>query len=341
MNLQPTIKNKTIVSGITATGHLTIGNYIGAIQHFLRLQNDNQLFIFVANLHALTTDFTPAAVNNNIKEMIALYYACGLDPAKVKLFIQSAVPAHSELAHILLCHTTMGELSRMTQYKDKKQKYTAANGSHYIPTGLLTYPCLMAADILLYDADYVPVGSDQKQHIELTRNIAQRMNKKYKHMIFNIPAEYTSPTTAKIRDLQDPSKKMSKSANNPKTYIKLLDDQMTITRKIKAAKTDSENKVYYNMADKPGISNLIAIYSALAHKTIAEVEELFKKSHYGEFKQAVADIIWKTLEPIQKRYQTLLQGDKILTTIKKNTVLVNKIAKKKLHQVQMLMGLTI
>ena len=334
------MQNKIIVSGITATGELTIGNYIGAISNFLELQKNNQLYIFVANLHAITGSFQPLAIARNIRNMVALYYACGLTPKHTKIFLQSDVKAHAQLAHILLCHTTIGELSRMTQFKDKNQKYKAKNGSQYIPTGILTYPCLMAADILIYDADYVPVGKDQKQHIELTRNIALRMNKKYKKDIFTLPAELTPTTGAKIMDLQNPAKKMSKSSEDSKTYIALLDDYKTITSKIKKAVTDSENKVYYDAKNKPGISNLMVIYSSFAGLSLDEVALEFSNSNYGIFKQAVIDAIWKILQPIQEKYRIIMDDDaKLNQLIHTNAAFMNKIANQKLNQVENILGL--
>ncbi len=329
--------SKRILSGITSTGKLTIGNYIGAIKQFIDLQENNELIIFVANLHGITIPINKIELKNNIREIVGLYYACGLDPNKNIIFVQSDVLEHAQLAHILLCHTTIGELNRMTQFKDKSTKVKSTNNTQYIPTGILTYPTLMAADILLYNPDLVPVGKDQKQHIELARNIAIRMNEKYGY-IFKIPESYIPKFGSKIMDLQDPTKKMSKSSNNPKTYISLLDKPEDVIKKIKSAVTDSENKVYYDKKNKPGISNLMTIYSALTNKTINEIQIEFENKNYGYFKEKVWQAINECLSKIQENYQNIIKT-KIEILLENGAKKAKKIAEKTLQQVQKKIGL--
>ncbi|AHF61315.1 tryptophanyl-tRNA synthetase [Spiroplasma mirum ATCC 29335] len=332
-------KKPTILSGITATGKLTLGNYIGAMKNFIELQKDNNLIIFVANLHAITIPIDQEELRANTKTMVALYYACGLDPEKSIIFIQSDVLEHTQLGHILLCNTTIGELSRMTQFKDKSVKMKAENGTEYIPTGLLTYPALMAADILLYDADLVPVGKDQKQHIELTRNIAERMNNKYNPNLFKIPDDFIPEVGSKIMNLQEPSKKMSKSSNNPKSYIGMLDTPEEIRKKIKSAVTDSEGIIRYDVENKPGISNLLTIYAALKNITIEKAVSNLQNLDYGAFKKAVAEEIIKTLQPIQEKYHAIMNSDQIDELIAAGANKARAIAVKKLTKVKNSIGL--
>ncbi|AGM26379.1 tryptophanyl-tRNA synthetase [Spiroplasma syrphidicola EA-1] len=329
----------TIVSGITATGNLTLGNYIGAIKNFISLQEENNLIIFVANLHAITIPISKEDLRKNIKSMVALYYACGLDPVKSTIFIQSDVLEHTLLGHILLCNTTVGELSRMTQYKDKANKMKAENGTEFIPTGLLTYPALMAADILLYDADLVPVGIDQKQHIELTRNLAERMNNKYQTNLFKIPDGFIPPIGNKIMDLQDPTKKMSKSSNNPKSFIALLDSPAEIMKKIKSAVTDSEGKIYFDPENKPGISNLLVIYAALKNIPIEKAVAELKDYDYGEFKTIVGQTIIDTLTPLQTKYHELINSPAIDDLLTTGAQKAREIASRKMTKVNNAVGL--
>lgn len=297
------MKNR-MVSGIKPTGTLTLGNYIGAIKNFVDLQNDNEMFVFVADLHALTIDIDPKELKENKKQIVALYLAAGLDPKKVVIFNQSDVAAHAQLAWILENQTTVGELSRMTQYKDKSQMHTQANGTIKIKTGMLTYPALMAADILLYKPNGVPVGQDQKQHLELTRNIAERFNNSFGNT-FTIP-EFISPKIgAKIMSLQNPEKKMSKTDKSAKSYITLLDDPEAAAKKIKKAVTDSEGKIYIS-DEKPGVKNLLTIYAALKDISIEEAEEHFKNSDYGQFKTEVAEVVKSFLEDLQLKYKKFL-----------------------------------
>lgn len=332
-------KKPTIVSGITATGQLTLGNYIGAIKNFIELQKDNNLIIFVANLHAITILISKEELRNNIKNMVALYYACGLDPQKAIIFVQSDVLEVTLLAHILLCNTTIGELSRMTQFKDKSIKMKAENGTEFIPTGLLAYPTLMAADILLYDADLVPVGKDQKQHIELTRNIAERMNNRYQQDLFKIPTDFIPPIGGKIMDLQNPTKKMSKSSNDSKSFIGLLDAPEVIRKKIRSAVTDSEGKIAYNPEQKPGVSNLLTIYAVLKKVTIEAAVKEFAQHDYGQLKEQVANTIIEVLEPIQKKYHKLMQDQTIDELIDLGATKARAIANKKITKVKNVVGL--
>ena len=329
------IQNKRIVSGITPTGKVTIGNYLGAISNFIKLQEENEIFIFVANLHAITSKKDKLELRKNIKSMVALYYACGLKPEKANIFIQSDVLEHAQLGYILMCYTSIGELSRMTQYKDKKSKIA----NNYIPTGLLIYPGLMAADILLYDADFVPVGKDQKQHIELTRNLAERINNYCENQVFKIPENLNVKVGSKIMDLQNPLKKMSKSSENSKTYISLLDTPEIITAKIRSAKTDSENKVYYDIDKKPGISNLITIMAGFSHKSLKEVEKECQNMNYLEFKEAVTASIINILKPIQDKYNKLIKSSELDELIKNGACRAKEIARKKLQKVQNNIGI--
>ena len=297
--------SKRLVSGITATGKLTLGNYIGAIKNFVKLQDEYEMFIFVADLHALTIDIEAKDLRKNKKDIMALYIAAGLDPEKTVLFHQSDVPTHGQMNWIMENQTTIGELSRMTQFKDKSSKQKLANGTEMIKTGLLTYPTLMAGDILLYNPDLVPVGKDQKQHIELTRNIATRFNNKYSET-FTIPEPYIPKVGSKIMDLTDPTKKMSKSSKKEKSYISLLDDPQVAFNKIKKAMTDSEGKVYIS-EDKPGILNLLTIYSSLKDITLEEAEAKFKDNNYGEFKEAVGNTVKEFLIDLQAKYHEALK----------------------------------
>lgn len=293
-----------LVSGITATGSLTIGNYIGAIKNMIEMQNEYDMFIFVADLHALTIEINPQTLLENRRSIFALYLALGLDPNKATIFFQSEVEEHGIMSWLVQTQTTIGDLSRMTQYKDKSSKVKSANGTEFIPTGLLTYPTLMAADILLYNPTKVPVGQDQKQHLELTRNIAEKLNRKYK-TDFNIPQFVTPKIGSKIMSLLSPDKKMSKSSDNPKETIYLLDDPNKAYKKIMSAITDSENKVYLS-DDKPGIKNLLTIYASLNNIELEVAEAQFKDANYAEFKSAVASSVKSFLESIQQKYQASL-----------------------------------
>jgi tryptophanyl-tRNA synthetase len=329
---------KRMLSGITSTGKLTLGNYLGALKNFVNLQDEYEMFIFVANLHGITMPIEKEVLRDNIKKIIALYFACGLDPEKSNVFLQSDVSEHSELGWIITCNTTLGELQRMTQFKDKSQKAKANNGTDFIPTGILVYPALMAADILLYDADFIPVGADQKQHVELTRNIAERMNNKFGEM-FKMPEVYTPKVGARIMDLQDPTSKMSKSAKSDKGVIFMLDSEQDIRRKIKSAVTDSDNEVRFDAEKKPGISNLMSIYSAIKNISLDEIENEFKGNDYGVFKDAVAESVATLLVGIQEKFNSLYNSEILDSYLAQGATNAKKVAMKKLTKVKNLTGL--
>ncbi len=316
-----------VVSGITATGKITIGNYIGAIKNFVKLQDKYQMLIFVADLHALTNEIDAKLLQKNKKDVMALYLACGINPQKTILFFQSDLKEHAYMNWILENQTTIGEISRMTQFKDKA-KTKEKNGTEKIITGLLTYPILMSADILLYNANVVPVGKDQKQHIELTRNIAQRFNNKY-GKTFTIPEPYFSKEGSKIMSLVDPTKKMSKSSKQEKSFIALLDKPELAYKKIQKAVTDSENKVYVS-DKKPGIKNLITIYASFKNISLKKAEEKLKNLNYGEFKNEVGIVVKNFLTTIQEEYHKYYdQVDKIAKEgAKKAKLIANKTLKK-------------
>lgn len=320
---------KQILSGIQPSGILTLGNYLGALRNWVKIQDGYDCRFFVADLHSITVSQEPEQLKKNIKSAIMQYIACGLDPEKNTIFIQSHVHEHAELSWILNCSAYMGELGRMTQYKDKSKK------QDNIKVGLFDYPVLMAADILLYDADFVPVGKDQKQHLEIARVLAKRFNSTYKKEIFKVPEGLITEQTSKIMSLQDPTKKMSKSDSNKDAFISLLDDRATVLKKIKKAVTDSENEIKYSDS-KPGIKNLMDIYSAVTDKTYKQIEEEFDGQGYGKFKVAVADAISNVLEPIQKKYYELAlpENDKYISDIyEKGARIAQDIAKAKLKEV--------
>ena len=319
------------LSGIQPSGTITLGNYIGAIKNFVLLQDNpdfTDFLVFVADMHAITVPQEKEALRKNIKSLVAIYLACGLNPEKVHIFIQSEVPAHAMLGWILECNGYIGELERMTQYKDKSQRHQTDG----VSVGLLTYPSLMAADILLYDTDMVPVGQDQKQHLELTRTLAERFNNKYGET-FVVPEPFISPSGAKIMSLQDPSKKMSKSDPNPKGYISLLDDVNVIKKKIKSAVTDLDMKVKYDKENKPGISNLLTIMSCTTGKSIPELEEIYKDSNYATFKEDCANAVIAELEPIQKKYYEIINSKYIDEVLDNGRDYANYLANKKINTV--------
>ncbi|MDD2433849.1 MAG: tryptophan--tRNA ligase [Bacilli bacterium] len=324
-----------MLSGIKPSGKLTLGNYIGAIRNFVKYQDEYELYIFIANLHAITVPVSKEELRKNTKDIAALYIACGLDPKKVTFFIQSDVLEHANLSWIFNCHTYMGELKRMTQFKDKSQKLNDSS----INVGLFTYPDLMAADILIYDPKYIPVGEDQKQHVELTRDIAIRMNNKYGEM-FTIPEPLVASEGARIMSLSNPSKKMSKSdETGDKGCIYLLDDPKLAAKKIMSAVTDSEANVKYDVTNKPGISNLMEIYGALSGKTNQEIEAEFKGQNYGVFKSAVADIVVTTLTEIQAKYKQLMASGEINEIYQQGAIKARAIANQKLHKVYRKLGI--
>ena len=325
-----------IVSGITATGKLTLGNYIGSIKNMIKLQNDYEQYIFVADLHALTTYIDPKELIENKKNIFALYLACGLDPQKTTLFFQSDVPAHSELNWIITTITNMGELSRMTQFKDKSQNIVKQdNKTEIIPTGLFVYPALMIADIILYNPKAVPVGIDQKQHLELCQKIVKRMNTKY-HLNFNEPKPIIPKIGNKIKSLVNPEQKMSKSDKNANASIYLLDDPEVAYKKIQRAVTDSENKIYIS-DDKPGVLNLLTIFASLKDISIEEAEKHFSNKSYKDLKEEVGLVVKQFLIEIQKKYQSYIQNiDEIAQAGAKKA---NKIASENLLIIQKAFGL--
>ena len=326
-------EKKIIFSGAQPTGKITLGNYLGAIRNWTKLQDEYECFYSVVDLHAITIPQEAKDLRANTMQLLAQYLACGLDPEKNTVFIQSHVSAHAELMWILSTMTYMGELSRMTQFKDKSQK-SEAN----LNAGLFTYPVLMAADILLYQADLVPVGEDQKQHLELARDLAARFNNRYSDT-FTIPDAYTPKETAKVMSLQDPTKKMSKSDENENAYILLIDDEATIRRKIKRSVTDSIGVVAYN-DEQPGIKNLLNIYSQLADKSIDDIVKMYEGKGYGDFKDDVADVIVEALRPIREKYYELLNDKSYLEDVyAKGAVSAEKQARKVLRKVYKKVGL--
>ena len=321
-----------VLSGIKPTGQLQLGNYIGALRNFSKYQDENKVFIFIADLHALTLPIDPEVLNNNTRDIIAFYLACGLDPNKATIFLQSQVPAHAELGTILGNFAYMGEMSRMTQFKEKSSKLNEKS----IGLGLFTYPVLMAADILLYNAETVPVGEDQKQHVELCRDLALRFNHRYGD-IFTIPTPVISKVGARIMSLSDPTKKMSKS--EPKGDIFLKDDIAVIRKKIMSAVTDMGSEVKYDKENKPGISNLLTIYSCLKDITIEEAEKEFVSYRYGDFKKAVADVVCDTIGRLQEKYNEILASGIIDEVIAKGAIEASKIANETVSRVKKAVGL--
>ena len=326
---------QTMLSGIKPTGRLTLGNYIGAIRQFVEYQDEYEMYIFIANLHAITVAQDPKELKQNTKDLIALYLACGLDPEKVTLFLQSDVHQHAELGWILTCHSYMGELQRMTQYKD-----TTATGETGITAGLFTYPCLMAADILMYDADFVPVGVDQKQHVELTRDIAERFNNRYGET-FRIPQPLTPKVGAKIYSLQNPTKKMSKSEDNPKATIDLLDDPAAARKKIMSAVTDSLGTIQYDPENQPGVSNLLMIHSSLSNEPLDALVARFQGKGYGDLKKETGQIVFDFLSDLQSRYREIIASGKIDEILREGNEKASRIAERKLRKVKKKLGFQI
>lgn len=324
------------LSGIQPSGNITLGNYLGAIKNFVKLQ-DNKDFtdflVFIADEHAITVPQDKQALRKNIRSLVAIYLACGLNPEKVHIFIQSEVPAHAQLGWVMMCNGYIGELERMTQYKDKKERQVQG-----VSVGLLTYPSLMAADILLYDTNLVPVGIDQKQHLELTRDLANRFNQKYGET-FVIPEPYIAESGAKIMSLVDPTKKMSKSDSNPKAYISLLDDINIVKKKIRSAVTDSDGIIKFDPVNKPGISNLLTILSCVTGKSINELVEENKDSNYQQFKELVATKVSEELLPIQEKYNEIINSDIIDKVLDDGRDYANYLANKKIAKVYNKIGL--
>lgn len=304
-------KKKIIFSGVQPSGNLTLGNYLGAIKNWVGMQKDYNCIYAMMDLHTITVRQTPADIRRRTLEVLALYIACGIDPKETVLFIQSQNPAHAELAWVLNCYTYMGELQRMTQFKDKSSRH-----AENINAGLFTYPVLMAADILLYGTDYVPVGKDQMQHIEICRDIAQRFNAIYGN-VFKIPEGILPKVGANIMSLQEPVKKMSKSDPNPKAYISLMDDMNVIAKKIKSAVTDSEGIIEYreNDPEKAGINNLLSIMSAVTEKSIDSIVSDYQGKGYGDFKNDVAEAVVECIRPIREEYDRLISDKQYLMDI--------------------------
>ena len=327
---------KRMLSGIKPTGKLTLGNYIGAIKPISEYQDEYDIYFFIANLHCLTVYQDPEELRKNLKDALALYIACGIDPNKCTLFLQTDVKAHAELGYILACNTYLGELNRMTQYKDK-----LAHGEKNLNAGLYTYPSLMAADILLYNADYVPVGEDQKQHVELARDIAIRFNNKYGET-FKVPEPLITKVGKRILSLQDPTKKMSKSdGTNDKGCIYLLDDINVARKKIMSAVTDSLGKVKADKENQPGLYNLLEIASSLSNESIDEIVDKHKNSGYGDLKKYVADIVCSKLEEIQEKYNKLINSKELDEILDQGQAKANEISNKLLKEVEKKIGIDI
>jgi len=323
---------KTILSGIQPSGTLTIGNYIGAMQHFVRLQHEANCHFCIVDLHAITAPKTIDKLRENIRGLAALYLAVGIDPAKATLFVQSDVSAHAELGWIMITHSYMGELERMTQFKDKSK----ANES--IPAGLLTYPPLMAADILLYNTTHVPVGDDQKQHLELTRDLAERMNSKYGDL-FVVPEPMIAEFGSRIMSLDDPSSKMSKSNPNAGSFISMLDEPKVIEKKIKRAVTDSDNEIRYDVDQKPAVSNLLTIYASMTDQTLPEVEKHFSGKGYGALKGELAEVVIAKLAPIQEKYHYYVQSTELDEILQQGAEKAREVANQTLNRVKQAIGL--
>ncbi|NGP44573.1 tryptophan--tRNA ligase [Bacillaceae bacterium SIJ1] len=324
---------KTVFSGVQPSGIPTIGNYIGALQYFADLQTDDQeCFYCVVNQHAITVPQKKEELKKQTRSMAALYLAVGIDPEQSTVFIQSEVPAHAQLGWILQCLSTIGELERMTQFKDKSATATS------VSAGLLTYPPLMAADILLYDTDIVPVGEDQKQHLEITKTLAERFNRRYND-IFTIPEVQIAKEGARIMSLQDPLKKMSKSDSNPKAYISMLDSDAQMRKKIMSAVTDSEGSVVYNKEEKPGVANLMTILSSCTKESYTDIEEKYRGKGYGEFKKDVAEAVVAKFGPIRDKHNELVESNELDVVLDRGAEKANARANKMLKKAERAFGL--
>lgn len=304
---------KTILSGSTVTGDLTLGNYIGALNNWKNLQQDYDCYYFLADLHALTVQQDPKVLKERTYSFFAQYLALGLDPQKNTIFVQSHIPEHTQLAWILTCLTPMGYLNRMTQFKEKSEKHVKN-----INAGLFTYPTLMAADILLYQADLVPVGEDQRQHLELCRDIVGFFENRYGEGTFKMPEAYVGKMGARIMSLQDPTKKMSKSDENEKNFVSIIDDPKKLEKKIKGAATDSGTEIKYDVENKAGLSNLMTIYSVLSGKTYAQIEADYVGKMYGHLKVDLAELVAQTLRPVQEKYHDLMKNRDHLDALMKS-----------------------
>lgn len=322
---------KRVLSGIQPSGKLTLGNYIGALKNFVTLQHDHICNFMVVDLHAITVPQNPADLREQSESVAALFVAAGIDPAKANVYMQSHVRQHAQLGWMLTTLTSMGELERMTQFKDKSA------GKESVGAGLFVYPALMAADILIYNADLVPVGEDQKQHLELTRDLAGRFNSRYGEY-FKMPEPYIPKVGARIMSLDDASKKMSKSNPNPGSMIALLDTPDEIRKKISRATTDSGREVRFDPANKPEVSNLITIYSQCSGLSVAEVEARYEGQMYGPFKKDLAEVVVSELEPLQQRYRDIRQSGEIRSILRQGAEKASEMAEKTLTDVQQLMG---
>ncbi len=325
-----------MLSGIKPTGQLHLGNYIGALRNFVNYQDEYEMYVFIANLHCITEYQDPKQLRKNLTDAVALYLACGLDPNKAVIFLQTDVKAHAELGYIMACNTYLGELNRMTQFKDK-----TAKKEKNLTAGLYTYPCLMAADILLYNADYVPVGDDQKQHVELTRDLANRFNNKYSPT-FTVPEPLVAKVGARIMSLSDPSKKMSKSdVDGSKGCIFLLDDLNVARKKIMSAVTDSVGIIQLDKQNQPGLYNLIEIASALSGRAMEDIVNEFSGKGYGILKGYVADVVCSELEKIQARYKEIMESKMLEEVLKQGAEKASYVANKTLAKVERKIGLEI
>ena len=325
---------KRVFSGVQPTGNIHLGNYLGALKQFVELQDDHECIYRIVDMHAITVPQDPKELRDHILDVAALYLAVGVDPKKSIVFVQSDVPGHAELSWVLTCNSYTGELSRMTQFKDKSKNKESA------PTGLFSYPVLMAADILLYDTDIVPVGNDQKQHIELCRDIAIRINNKYKKT-FVVPDGRFLKEGARIMALDDPTKKMSKSAENIHSRISLLDEPSKIKKSIMKATTDSDGVVRFDVENKPGISNLLNIYSVLSGMTVPELEAKYEGKGYGDFKKDLVEVVVEALAPIKERYEQIRHSDELIEILKDGAVRADAIAKQTMKRVKENFGLGI
>jgi tryptophanyl-tRNA synthetase len=309
--MQKTSAKPIVLSGAQPSGQLTIGNYLGALRQWDRMQDDYDCLYCIVDLHAITVRQEPAALRNASLDSLALYLACGIDPTRSAVFMQSHVPEHSQLAWVLNCYTQFGELSRMTQFKDKSERH-----NNNVNAGLFTYPVLMAADILLYQANQVPVGHDQKQHLELARDVAMRFNALHGD-IFTVPEPFIPPVAARVMSLQEPTKKMSKSDENPWNFVGLLEDPKMISKKFKKAMTDSEDppRVYFDIDNKPGVANLLSILSGVTNKSVEALVNEYEGKMYGHLKGDVADAVIALLEPVQQRFHELRNDQATLTQV--------------------------
>ncbi len=324
-----------MLSGIKPTGRLHLGNYIGAISQFVKYQEQYELYIFIANQHAITVPIDAKELRKNTRDLVALYLASGLDPKKCTIFLQSDVEAHAKLGWVMTCMSYMGEMQRMTQYKDK-----TAKGESGVTAGLFTYPCLMAADILLYDPKYVPVGIDQKQHVELTRNLAERFNHRYSDT-FVVPEPLVTEVGQKIFSLQDPTKKMSKSEDNPKGTIDLLDDPKVARKKIMSAVTDSIGIIQYDPENQPGLANLLTIQSVLSGQSIDSIVDRYQGKGYGELKKEIGQTVFDFLSDLQAKYKDVIESGMLDQVLKEGAQKASYVANKKVQKVYRKVGFNV